>query len=120
LQPQGLPDRALHAAAENGAIALSLIVFAEIAEVLARPKFAPFLTLQRRKLILHQINDAAIWIEPAEVVQDCRDGKDNKYLELALAAHATAIITGDKDLLVLHPWRGIHILSPSSFLNAAH
>lgn len=49
-------------------------------------------------------------------VRACRDAKDNKYLELALAAQADAIISGDEDLLVLHPWRGIPILRPAEFL----
>jgi hypothetical protein len=43
-------------------------------------------------------------------VTDCRDPKDNKYLELALAAGAETIVSSDDDLLVLHPWRGVRIL----------
>jgi uncharacterized protein len=52
-------------------------------------------------------------------VRDCRDGKDNRYLHLALAlaAGATAIVSGDEDLLVLNPWRGIQVLRPAQFLN---
>jgi uncharacterized protein len=50
-------------------------------------------------------------------VRDCRDGKDNRYLQLALAAGATAIVSGDEDLLVLNPWRGIQVLRPAQFLN---
>jgi predicted nucleic acid-binding protein len=38
------------------------------------------------------------------------------YLELALAAQATAIVSGDRDLLVLHPWHGILILPPAVYL----
>lgn len=49
-------------------------------------------------------------------VTDCRDAKDNRYLELALAAGADAIISGDADLLVLHPWRGTRILRPADYL----
>ncbi len=44
------------------------------------------------------------------------DPKDNKFLELALAGNATCIITGDKDLLVLNPFRNIQIISPKEFL----
>ncbi|MFZ1426928.1 MAG: putative toxin-antitoxin system toxin component, PIN family [Geminicoccaceae bacterium] len=50
---------------------------------------------------------------------DCRDAKDNKYLELALAAAADVIISGDTDLLVLHPWRGVRILRPAEYLAEA-
>ena len=59
---------------------------------------------------------AALWVEPREAVRDCRDPTDNRYLELALAAGASAILTGDEDLLVLHPWRGIPVLRPAEFL----
>lgn len=45
-------------------------------------------------------------------VSICRDPKDNKYLELALSGKADCIITGDKDLLVLHPFDNIPILTP--------
>jgi hypothetical protein len=36
---------------------------------------------------------------------------------LALAIKADCIVTGDKDLLVLHPFREIPILTPADFLN---
>jgi putative PIN family toxin of toxin-antitoxin system len=53
---------------------------------------------------------------PSQVVTDCRDAKDNKYLELALAGAADIIVSSDADLLVLDPWRGIRIVTPAAFL----
>jgi uncharacterized protein len=39
------------------------------------------------------------------------------FLELALSGKGSHIVTGDSDLLVLHPFRGISIVSQSqSFL----
>ena len=46
----------------------------------------------------------------------CRDPKDDKFLTLAVAANADYIVTGDDDLLVLHPFRGIQIIKPAEFL----
>ena len=46
--------------------------------------------------------------------QVCRDADDDAVLACALAAQANIIITGDKDLLVLHPFRDIPILPPAS------
>jgi len=46
----------------------------------------------------------------------CRDPKDDKFLELALNGRADAIITGDADLLALHPWREVAIVSPADYL----
>jgi predicted nucleic acid-binding protein len=37
-------------------------------------------------------------------------------LGCALAASAKVLLTGDKDLLSLHPFRGIAILTPAAFL----
>jgi uncharacterized protein len=92
---------------------LSDSVLREIAAVLARPKFARVLTEDRRREVLELLTAAALWIEPREEVRDCRDPKDNRYLELALATGASAVLTGDEDLLVLHPWRGIQVLRPA-------
>jgi uncharacterized protein len=50
-------------------------------------------------------------------VAACRDPKDDKFLEAAVAAKAECIVTGDADLLVLHPFRGVGIFSPADFLS---
>ena len=62
------------------------------------------------------LRNTAIWFEPAVSLTDCRDPKDDKYLELALAAGAEIIVSSDDDLLVLHPWRGVQILRPAEYL----
>jgi len=46
----------------------------------------------------------------------CCDPKDDKFLELAVAANASCLITGDKDLLALHPFRKISILNATDFI----
>jgi predicted nucleic acid-binding protein len=45
-----------------------------------------------------------------------RDPKDDKFLALALVAEADVLVSSDKDLLVLHPWRGIGIVTPAEFV----
>jgi putative PIN family toxin of toxin-antitoxin system len=97
-------------------MALSDSVYGEIAAVLARPKFLRVLTDDRRREVLELLIAAAFWVEPREEVRDCRDNKDNRYPELALAGGAAAIVSGDEDLLVLNPWRGIQVLRPAEFL----
>jgi putative PIN family toxin of toxin-antitoxin system len=96
--------------------ALSAEVDAEIAAVLNRPKFARAIPRRRREHFLSILREAAVWFEPAVDVIDCRDPKDDKYLELALAAGANIIVSGDDDLLVLDPWRGVRILRPADYL----
>lgn len=45
----------------------------------------------------------------------CRDRDDDVVLATALAGECAAIITGDQDLLILNPFRGISVLAPSAF-----
>lgn len=100
----------------NGAIAMSRDVIGEIAEVLARPKFRRAINDEQRSEILELLLGAAVWVEPSERADDCRVRKDNMYLELAVAAEADFMVSGDHDLLVLNPWRGIRSLNPAAFL----
>ncbi len=116
LKVDSVPERALLRAEEVDVFALSSAVEAEIAGVLCRPKFERAIPLERRKRILAILRDTAVWFAPAVPVTECRDPKDNKYLELALAAGAETIVSSDDDLLVLHPWRGVLILRPADYL----
>ena len=99
--------------------ALSRAVEQEIGGVLSRPKFARAIRQERRDYILNALRNTAVWFEPEVRVTDCRDPKDNKYLELALAASAAMIVSRDEDLLVLDPWRGVRILRPAEYLALA-
>lgn len=62
--------------------------------------------------------ERAILVEIIEKVQECRDPKDDKILELALNGGAEYIVTGDKDLLVLNPFRDVKIVTAEEFLRA--
>jgi putative PIN family toxin of toxin-antitoxin system len=119
LRAASIPERALLRAEEVDLLALSAAVDAEYAEVLSRPKFARAIPLARRDGFLKILRDAAIWFDPVVRIADCRDAKDDKYLELALAARAETIVSSDDDLLVLHPWRGVRILNPADYLALA-
>ena len=67
--------------------------------------------------VIREFQARGALIEVGILVTDCRDPKDNKFLELAVSANASCIITGDKDLLILNPFRGIDILNAADFLN---
>jgi putative PIN family toxin of toxin-antitoxin system len=51
-----------------------------------------------------------------ERITACRDPRDDKFLEVAVAGESDVIVSGDDDLLVLHPFAGIPILPPAAFL----
>ena len=116
LKADSVTERALLRAREDYILALSTEVDAEIAEVLARPKFRHLLSEARRHAFLTSLRARAFWVNPTVRVTDCRDTKDNIYLELALEAGAGTIVSSDRDLLVLNPWRGMRVLSPSEYL----
>ncbi len=50
-------------------------------------------------------------------VQECIDPDDDKVLECALTVRADYIISGDRHLLDMHPFRRIPILRPRTFLD---
>jgi uncharacterized protein len=95
---------------------LSQDVWDELLEVLHRPRLARFIDSAARDQVLTQLRATAAWFDPGVRVGDCRDAKDNRYLELALAAGAQSIVSSDEDLLVLHPWRGVRIVSAAEYL----
>jgi len=45
----------------------------------------------------------------------CRDPKDNFLLDLIAISKADYLVTGDKDLLTLHPFESTAILTPVDF-----
>lgn len=110
--------QALRRARAEDVIATSTAVTDEVLDAFSRPKFARSISTARRDHVLGLVLEAAVHFTPLERVTDCRDAKDNKYLELALASRATTIVTSDQDLLVLHPWRGVRILRPSAYLGS--
>ncbi len=57
-------------------------------------------------------------VTPTQPVKASRDPDDDHILACAVEAHAQVILTGDGDLLSLHPYREISILTPAQFLEA--
>ena len=116
LKRQSTPERALIFALTYDALYLSEPVIEEIRDVLRRPKFYKYINEERLADILALILADAHFVSPTENVAACRDPADDKYLELALAAKAYAVISGDRDLLSMSPWRGVRILSPAEYV----
>jgi putative PIN family toxin of toxin-antitoxin system len=111
-------SRAMDRAVMLGKLAFSNATMDELVEVLFRKKFDKyFLNDEEKWSAIQHIALNAVFFSPVESIADCRDPKDNKFLELAVASNASCIITGDKDLLILHPFRGIPILNAVDFLN---
>lgn len=117
LSSNSVPRKAFNFAFNNGVILLSKSTQDELNEVLSRPKFAKYIMVEKRNRFLWELFRQALFINIVEEIKECRDQKDNKFLELAVNGKANFIITGDKDLLILNPFRSIPIISPKSFLD---
>lgn len=107
---------AFRAAKSRGIILISSDILLELTDVLSRPKFDRYISRNIRQDFLSKLSREAEIIENIETIESCRDPKDNKFLEVAISGNASYIITGDKDLLELNPFRGITILNPQDFL----
>ncbi len=118
LIPTSINRQALDKAIDLGELAISNTTMEELIEVLFRKKFDKyFIDDEERFLFINKLEINSKIFSPSITINDCRDPKDNKFLELAISANASCLITGDKDLLVLHPFRGIPILNAVDFIN---
>ncbi|WP_059000268.1 putative toxin-antitoxin system toxin component, PIN family [Leptolyngbya sp. NIES-2104] len=114
----GNPSKAFRYALKHGEILVSLELLEELSDVLGREKFDRFVTSEERDEFLETFVERATLVEIIERVQECRDPKDDKILELALNGQAEYIVSGDKDLLVLNPFRDVKIVTAEEFLRA--
>jgi len=87
-----VPAQVLAASLGKGTILISDETLAELDDVLRRPKFERYISDERRLEFL-----AAF---------------------LRVSGNGTILVTGDRDLLVLHPYRNVNILTPQGFLAA--
>ncbi len=115
------PPYALLEQVRSGALTFisSPELLAELAEVLARPKFDEIVKRSNssREQMLIQVRMLAEVIDPPPLATPvCRDPDDDAVLALAIAAQADLIVSGDEDLLILSSFEGIPILSPAMAL----
>ena len=124
LRVGSVPHQALLEALRTCDLCCSAASLDELERVLARAKFDSYLERPLRldfvarigrNVQLFAVSDADI----AAVEPPCRDPTDNQFLALALVAGADAIVSSDKDLSVLNPWRGIPIVTPAVFSSSA-
>jgi putative PIN family toxin of toxin-antitoxin system len=117
LLPHSVTRKAFDRACEKGCIVVSEEVINELDDVLRRPRLNKYIHEEDRIRFLMALLREAQLVRVACTITDCRDPKDNKYLELAITAKASCIISGDQDLLVLSPFRKIPVLTPREFLD---
>jgi putative PIN family toxin of toxin-antitoxin system len=114
--PESLPAQVLAQAEMRSILLFSESTMYELSDVLSRPKFDRYVSREARKGFIQRIGRIAEFVPIIQTVRECRDPKDDRILEVALNGRADVIITGDADLLGMHPWRRIVILSTADYL----
>lgn len=115
---ESAPKRAFFSALQHGTILVSKPLMAELIEVIGRDRFDRYVSREERNEFLRFLVNETVPVAITESVHVCRDPKDDRILELAINGNATYIVTGDDDLLVLNPFRGVEIVTPAEFLRS--
>jgi uncharacterized protein len=119
LQPSGRTAEVLDVIrAADGALLFSDETFVELATRLMRPKFDRYVDPATRQRFLDDLASVGQWVTITGAVRACRDADDDKFLETALNGEADGLVTGDGDLLALHPFRALPILTPRAFIDS--
>ncbi|MEM0337998.1 MAG: putative toxin-antitoxin system toxin component, PIN family [Candidatus Caldarchaeum sp.] len=116
LLPRSLARQALDRALAVGELLVSPATVAELSRVLQRKSFAKYVTEEERIEFLRALVNESVMIEVETQIVACRDPKDDMFLSLAVSGRAVCIVSGDEDLLVLHPFQGVAIVTPRDFL----
>jgi putative PIN family toxin of toxin-antitoxin system len=120
LAPASTPRRLVDLILQRGVdVLMSEQTFRELETRLERPKFDRYRDREAWDVFLAEWLELTIWHEDAGTATGVsRDPDDDKFLALATAGQADAIITGDSDLLLLGAYDGIPIVTPAQFLRS--
>lgn len=111
-----VPGRVIDRAISASTLVATNATVEELIAILLGPKLDRVASRSTRQATLDRLLPILDIVEPIRIIRACRDPKDDKFLEAAINGDADAIVTGDKDLLVLHPFGGVDILTPADYL----
>ena len=116
LSTTSTPARALEAAITGDQLLATSATLRELMAKLLSAKFDRYVSRELRDALLLRLAPLVEVVEVAQEIRVSRDPNDDKFLEAALNGRADVLVTGDRDLLDLHPFRGIEILTPADYL----
>jgi putative PIN family toxin of toxin-antitoxin system len=99
LLPESAAGRAVRRVLDRAPPLVSEATLGELAQTLSKPKFDRYVTVEDRRRFFELFARVAEWVTVTSTIRVCRDARDNKFLELAVDAQATLLVTGDKGLL---------------------
>jgi putative PIN family toxin of toxin-antitoxin system len=111
LKANSLPFQVVRWIDRHGGLLKSAATEQEILNVLARPHIATITIPSFRAGLAGLLAESEL-VTIVERITACRDPADDKFLELAVNGRADLIVSGNRDLLALDPFRRVPILTP--------
>ncbi len=116
LSTTSTPAQAVEKAVTTAQLVATLETLRELIATLHASKFDPYVRRERRDALLERVASLVELIDVLQAIRASRDPKGDKFLEAAVNGRADLIVTDDRDLLDLNPFRGIAILTPAEHL----
>jgi putative PIN family toxin of toxin-antitoxin system len=110
------PALAVEKAVTHAQLVATIETLRELIEKVHSPKYDRYVRREQRDSLLERVASLVEIIDVIQSIRASRDPLDDKFLEAAVNGRADVIVTGDKDLLDLNPFRGIAILTPAAYL----
>lgn len=117
LSSTSVPARVIERAVSHHQVLVSRDTLRELMEKLLAAKFDRYIPRDRREALLERLAPNVQVVEIVQQVRASRDPKDDKFLEVSVNGDADVLVSGDQDLLVLHPFRGTDIVTPADYLS---
>jgi putative PIN family toxin of toxin-antitoxin system len=116
LSTTSTPAQAVEKAVTKAQLVATPATLRELIERLHSSKFDPYVPRERHDALLERLVSLVEIIDVLQTVRASRDPKDDKFLEAAVNGPADVIVTGDRDLLDLNPFRSIAIVTPADYV----
>lgn len=110
---------AVEKAISDGQLLASTATLRELMEKLLSAKFDPSASREKRDALLLRLAPLVEIVEIVQAIHASRDPKDDIFLEVAVNGRADVLVTADRDLLQLNPFRGIAIVTPADYMSRA-
>ena len=118
LSANSAPARLLRILGEYHSVLLfSQETLSELSTRLMRAKFDRYVSIELRRRFLIQLVPISETVTIQRTPMGCRDPHDDIFLETATVGRADCLISGDRDLLAMHPYQDLPILSPAEALS---
>ena len=112
---KGTPFRIVEHLIKNNALIFSKETISDLSSRKTQLKFDKYVSAEDREAYVNNLILSADLVIIDNLIQGCRDRDDDKFLETAVKGDAQFIISGDQDLLTMHRFEGIDIVTVQEF-----